>query len=299
MGAGQDRIAVSAVALTLAVVACVAGKEFSEASHVAGVSRHNWMDDVAREAMDVGEQTHIESVSSRYDEAVMRRAQELPNDLIPTVEGPRISDRFSNIELIDQHGRQLRFYDDLIEDQAVCIVFFYTRCTGSCPGTTVSLKKIRRAIAAEFPNDEFKFVSLTLEPDVDTAEELQEYIDRYNISDDPSLPEWVYATGDFEELDALRRELGVYDLDPIIDADKTEHAAIVTFGNDRTNRWAALPVGMGEKKVAETIVRITGNTCRQRYTSTLVTHHDISDSESEPGNCCHKISNSDESINRR
>lgn len=269
----KNQFVVAATALTLATVGYLTGTGLPGSMKLAASTDQRWMDEVARDALISRKELPVGPALSGDNGNVRERVHELSDNRIPTVEGSRVSDKFSNIRLLDQHGRHLRFYDDLIKDRSVCIVFFYTRCTGSCPGTTVSLKKIRKAIASEFPGDDFKFISLTLEPDVDTPDELQEYMDRYRISDDPNLPEWIYATGDFEEVDGLRRELGVYDLDPVIDADKTEHAAIVTFGNDRTDRWAALPVGMGERKVAETIVRITGNTNRQRYASTLIASH--------------------------
>lgn len=197
------------------------------------------------------------------------RIETLATDRLPTVKGSRVSDRFPNIELLDQNGRTLRFYDDIIKDRCVCLVFFYTRCTGSCPTTTVTLKALRKAIKDEFPGEEMKFVSLTLEPFVDTPEELRAYMKRYSISEDASLPEWIYATGDFDEIDNLRRTLGLYELDPILDADKTQHASLVTFGNDRLNRWAALPADMNRDDLRNTIIRIAGNTFRQRYANTL------------------------------
>lgn len=244
----------------------------------------SWMDRVAIDAMHTGDEPSLQMRVA--DSESLERVNSIPSDRIPTVDGRRVSDRLSNVELLDQHGRTLRFYDDILADRSVCIVFFYTRCVGSCPGTTVRLKKIRRLIADEFPGDDFKFVSLTLEPEIDTSAELKEYMDRYRISEDPNLPEWIFATGVYEEVDGLRRELGVYDLDPIIDADKTEHAAIVTFGNDRTDRWAALPVGMGTQKVADTIVRITGNTLRQRYRSVVSSSQTLVDPSAKTPACC-------------
>ncbi len=203
------------------------------------------------------------------DEAQSRMTG-LNTEQIPAATGARTSDRFPNIELLDHRGRHLKFYDDLVRDRSVCIVFFYTRCTGSCPGTTVALKQLRENLRGEFPAEDFAFISLTLEPEVDTAEELREYMARYQIdNDDETLPDWVYATGDYEELDGLRRSLGVYDLDPDIDANKAEHAAIITFGNDRTNRWAALPTGIQPGYLTDTIIRIAGNSQRQRYASVI------------------------------
>jgi hypothetical protein len=42
----------------------------------------------------------------------------------------RLSDRFSNFELTTQHGKKVRFYDDLVKDHIVVISFVYTKCNG-------------------------------------------------------------------------------------------------------------------------------------------------------------------------
>lgn len=178
---------------------------------------------------------------------------------------PRTSDRFPDVDLMNQHGEAVRFYSDLVQDQCVCIVYFYTRCNGSCPTTTQVVRRLRKDLSEEFDASELRFISLTLEPEVDTPEELREYMDRYQIEESDSMPEWTYATGNYDEVEALRRSLGIYDLDPVIDADKTEHAAILTFGNDRLDRWAALPVAMDYEQLKKAMVRIMGNNPRQRY----------------------------------
>jgi protein SCO1/2 len=49
----------------------------------------------------------------------------------------------------------------------------------------------------------------------------------------------------------------MYELDPVLDADKSSHSGIVTFGNDRTDRWAALPAEMDSEDLARTVLRIT------------------------------------------
>lgn len=70
-------------------------------------------------------------------------------------------------------------------------------------------------------------------------------------------PGWLFLTGNYDEIDRLRHELGVYDLDPEIDADKTQHSGILTFGNDHTDRWTALPVLMQPQQLAKTILDTT------------------------------------------
>ncbi len=183
----------------------------------------------------------------------------------PTEMNARVSDRFEEVILMDQDGDFRHFYSDLVADRAVCIVFFYTRCTGSCPTTIQTIKKLKDRLDLIFRDDELKFIALTLEPDVDRPEQLRAYMQNSGIADDPEQSEWLFATADFEALERLRFSLGVYDLDPKIDADKTEHASLLTFGNDRTNRWAALPADMDFEQLLTAMRKVMGNDSRQAF----------------------------------
>ena len=99
----------------------------------------------------------------------------------------------------------------------------------------------------------------------DTPEVLKDYASTYKTDEDDSasnMPEWVFVCGNEEEVDTLRKEVGVYDLDPVIDADLTQHAGILSFGNDRTNRWAAVPSTLKPADIVEAIRRIAGSRFR-------------------------------------
>jgi protein SCO1/2 len=161
------------------------------------------------------------------------------------------SDLFSDILLYDQHGEPVRFYTDLVKDKVVLLNLMYTTCPKICPANTAQLARIHDHLAPWIGRD-ITMVSLSIDPDVDTPERLKRYWQVFG-----SRPGWRFLTGDYDEIERLRRQLGVYDLDPVIDADKTSHSGIVTFGNDRTNRWSALPVMTKAQQVAETILRIT------------------------------------------
>jgi protein SCO1/2 len=195
------------------------------------------------------------------------RVQELSDVPDPVSPGPRVADKLPNVELINQNGENLRFLDDLVRKHPVCVVFFYTRCTGSCPGTIAKLRQLRTRFARELPD--IRLVSITLEPDDDSPKELREYMERSGIADDPALPAWHFCTGQADEIDRLRRAMGLYERDPVLDADKTQHAAVMVFGNDRTNRWAALASGSTLDDLTHTIVRIAGNSPRQRYAAAI------------------------------
>ncbi len=161
----------------------------------------------------------------------------------------KASDPFPNIPLTDQHGREFRFFDDLIEDRSVVVNFMFTQCALVCPGTTSNLVRLHEAFRGAVGRD-VTFLSISLDPENDTPEALHRYWKAFG-----SHEGWLYLRGDFEETELLRRRMGVYDLDPVIDADKTQHSGILTFGNDLTNRWAALPALSNVQDLRETIRR--------------------------------------------
>jgi protein SCO1/2 len=100
--------------------------------------------------------------------------------------------------------------------------------------------------------EEITMISISIDPEVDTPEQLMGYWQSFG-----SNPGWLYLTGAYDEIDLLRREMGVYDLDPVVDADRSQHAGLLTIGNDRTDRWTALPALMDVNGLVETIGRVT------------------------------------------
>ena len=183
-------------------------------------------------ASEAGGFTGAESAHTRKVRAQMRR--NLPN-----------------IQLYTQDGKPVRFYDDLVKDRIVVITFMYTQCTGKCPPTTRSLVKLQDLLGDRVGND-ILILSITLDPEVDTPKVLKEYADDFGAG-----PGWIYLTGQYDDIDMLRHKLGVFDPDPILDADKANHAGLLTFGNERTGRWAALPARLDTDELARAVLRIT------------------------------------------
>jgi len=110
-----------------------------------------------------------------------------------------------------------------------------------------------------------RIITISLDTTHDSPEVLKAYSETYiNYADesDPDMPEWVFACGDEQEVNTLRKQVGVYDLDPVIDSDLTQHAGILSFGNDRTNRWAAVPSTLKPADIVEVIERIAGSKFR-------------------------------------
>src|ERR1043166_8989673 len=70
---------------------------------------------------------------------------------------------FTNLPVVDQDGRQLKFYDDLIKDKVVVIMFIYTSCTDICPITTMRMTQIEDELGDVVGRDIF-IISITVDP---------------------------------------------------------------------------------------------------------------------------------------
>lgn len=173
----------------------------------------------------------------------------------------KLSDRIPDIVLYTHEGRPIRFYEEYIHDKRVVVNFMYTVCKGICPGMTRNIKKTRELMAAQGRTD-YVFVSVSIEPDQDTPDQLRNYMRANGIENSPDLPPWVFVTGHLEDIDSLRYSLGVYEKDPVLDADRTKHGGIITFGNDRSDWWSATSALQPPRLMVEAILRLTGDDAR-------------------------------------
>jgi protein SCO1/2 len=196
---------------------------------------------------------------------LVERTQQMDARPLQATTGPRVSDNFPDVVLTSHRNQSLRFRSDLVRDRIVCFAMFYTRCTGSCPGTMSKVLALRRSLSTEFKPADIHFVCITLDPEHDGVEQLQKYANTLGIEDTPGLPEIHLCTGTQEAVDSVRRTLGMYDPDPEVDADRSQHAAMLVTGNDRFNRWASSPSGLKLTDLQETVLRIAGESERQRF----------------------------------
>jgi protein SCO1/2 len=140
-----------------------------------------------------------------------------------------------NVVLRTHENRAVRFYDDLIKDKIVVINFTYATCDGICPGITANLVKLQRLLGDRVGHDIFMY-SITLKPDEDSPAVLHRYVAMHGVGRG-----WLFLTGDPDDIELLRRKLGFVNLDPALDADKSEHIGNIRYGNERRQLWATCP----------------------------------------------------------
>lgn len=93
-----------------------------------------------------------------------------------------------------------------LRGKAVLVSFVYTTCGGTCPATTYTLTRVRRALErAGLWGKRVEFVSITLDPARDRPEVLAEYARIYDA--DPGT--WHFLTG---PADAVARVIAAWDM---------------------------------------------------------------------------------------
>lgn len=132
---------------------------------------------------------------------------------------------FGGVSLVDQDGRALDLYRDLIDDRTVVIHSFFASCTGSCPVTMNTLKAVQGRLGDRVGRD-VRLISITVDPATDTPRVLKEYAGRVGAG-----PGWAFLTGSRAQVDNALKRIGQYVNEP------QAHMDIIVVGNTRTGLW--------------------------------------------------------------
>jgi len=130
-----------------------------------------------------------------------------------------------DVEAIDQDGRQVRFYSDLVRGKRVAINFIFTTCTTICPPMGANFEQLQALLGARAGAD-VRLLSVSVDPGTDTPERLKAWGTRFHAG-----PGWSLLTGRKDDMDRLLKAMGVFT------ADRASHAPILLLGDDRTGRW--------------------------------------------------------------
>ena len=151
----------------------------------------------------------------------------------------------AHLPLVDQDGRRVDLYDDLIKGHTIVLNSFFASCTGSCPVMAKTFLLMQRRLGDRV-GDDVILVSITVDPENDTPAKLKEYAERIGAKKG-----WYFLTGTPAQVDAALAKLGQY-------AEAREaHKNIIIAGNDRTGLWKkALAIAPSEDvwKVVESVV---------------------------------------------
>ena len=106
-----------------------------------------------------------------------------------------------NFELIDQNNEA--FNKKSLEGGWTVLFFGYTNCPDVCPTTIYNLSEIKNGIKEDLPSANFNTVLVTLDPDRDSAERLDEYIGYFDET-------MLGVTGTYENIQSFTSSLSVF-----------------------------------------------------------------------------------------
>jgi cytochrome oxidase Cu insertion factor (SCO1/SenC/PrrC family) len=138
-----------------------------------------------------------------------------------SIEGLKIPD----VYVVDQDGRRLRFFTDLVKGRTVAINFMFTTCTTICPPLAVTFARLQTELASRGGN-EVLLISVSVDPVTDVPARMKAYLSKYGGG-----PGWVFVGGAKPDIDELLRALGAYV------SDKTDHAPMILVGNEKAGYW--------------------------------------------------------------
>lgn len=147
---------------------------------------------------------------------------------------------FTNIELIDQNGQRLAFYDDVLKGNIVVISFIFTNCQGACPLMTRNLTMIRDMLPTNV-RDEIQFISISLDPVRDTPAAMKEFAQTH----DADQERWLWLTGQPDNVNLITKKLGSY-------TDELEaHTTTLIAANVRDAHWTKIAPNVPPRGVVE------------------------------------------------
>jgi cytochrome oxidase Cu insertion factor (SCO1/SenC/PrrC family) len=145
-----------------------------------------------------------------------------------------------NVLLVNQDGKKVRLYEDLIKDKTVAISFIFTRCTYVCPMNGALFSKIQNELGERLGENVF-LISISMDPQADTPQELQKWGASFGRKTG-----WTLVTGQFDD---IARVLKAFTGDA--PGPRETHSSYFYVANDRTGTWDFMFGHMSSREVVE------------------------------------------------
>jgi cytochrome oxidase Cu insertion factor (SCO1/SenC/PrrC family) len=145
----------------------------------------------------------------------------------PALPAPQRIERLQipDVTLVDQDGRPVRLYRDLIQGKVVAVNFVFTSCTAVCPPMGAIFGQVRKQLGDRAGRD-VHLISVSVDPATDTPARMKEWGARFGAG-----PGWTLVTGPGADIARVLKAFGVYT------ANLNDHSPQVIVGNDARGEW--------------------------------------------------------------
>jgi protein SCO1/2 len=170
-------------------------------------------------------------------------AQAAPDRRAPRLLTPQ--PRFDEVVLVDRRHGSTTLREVLDTEGPVLVNFVFTTCTTVCPIMTRGFAQLQDALGPD--RERVRLVSISIDPEVDTVEALQQYAARHGAG-----PGWWLLTGTRESSVAAQRSFGAYR------GDKMNHAPATFVRAARGAPWQVID-GLASGESLVEVVRAHGS----------------------------------------
>lgn len=142
----------------------------------------------------------------------------------------KLINHLPNIDLENENGEHTNFHN-LIKDRTIVLNMFYSTCKIKCIPLGKLMRRVNLLLDKYIQKNDIHFVSITLDAKNDCLDDLNNFKNKvYNSR----CKNWHFYTGDYDEIEKLRRKLGMYSPEPEIDAVISNHSGNFMIFNDKT-----------------------------------------------------------------
>ena len=122
-----------------------------------------------------------------YDRFAASRA---PAAVVTPVQESLVGHQIQPFTLTERSGRE--FDSKELDGQVWVASFFFS----SCPGACIKMNNTIASLQEEYKESGVKFISITVDPENDSLDELQKYAKHFNADDE----RWLFLTGPEDEI---------------------------------------------------------------------------------------------------
>ena len=150
----------------------------------------------------------------------------------------------------------------VIGKRCVILQLFYTRCDGTCPGTTALLSDTAKALGERLGRD-VTILSISLDTTRDSVADIRQYARLHNVPDG-----WYVAAVSPSDASALLKQLRLPEVKLGGDG-RIKHTQMVYYGTNAGGRWRMIASKAATPKLLAKMAIFTQNTTTPALTSNI------------------------------
>jgi protein SCO1/2 len=151
-----------------------------------------------------------------------------------------------DVTLIDQDAKKVELKALLNSEKPVMLNFIFATCTTICPVLSAGFAEFRRRLGTDAAD--VQFVSITIDPEHDTAEVLKKYGERFGAERG-----WAFLTGKRVDIDRVMKAFGAYV------TNKMNHRPVTYMRAPGTETWVKVDGLMGGSDYATEYAKLIGD----------------------------------------